>query len=276
MPPQRRSRRSRASRRGVGGTRAQVRRGAGRLGTARARRAGLLRRPAGDFDALVVGYPATSICRRPAARRRDGRSSSTRSSRWPTRSSPIAGGSAPARFPHAFSQKSTAQHFARPTSSSRTRPRRRSSSAGSALGGSRCASSARRSASSAPAGKCWSRSHALFVGKLIPLHGIETILEAAPLAPGSVPRRSAADSSSTCWRNDRRTSNGCRGSSTRASRAAPRLRLRARDLRNVGQGAARDPQQGVQALACGAPVITADTPAIRAARRGRPAARAAG
>jgi len=39
--------------------------------------------------------------------------------------------------------------------------------------------------------------------------------------------------------------------------------VRARHLRYVGESHARDPEQGLPSLACGAPVITADTPAAR-------------
>ena len=49
--------------------------------------------------------------------------------------------------------------------------------------GSRSASSARRTASSSPGWQPEAPFHALFVGKLIPLHGLETILAAAALAP---------------------------------------------------------------------------------------------
>ena len=82
---------------------------------------------------------------------------------------------------------STAGRSGGPTSSSRT-PRPTPGSFASEFGlcrtpGSRCASSAPRIGSSGPAGSPKRPFHALFVGKLIPLHGLETILAAAALAP---------------------------------------------------------------------------------------------
>ena len=58
-----------------------------RLAGAEAR---LLRRPQEPFDAIVVGYPGHADLRRRGTQPAGGRSSSTRSSHSPTRSSPTA------------------------------------------------------------------------------------------------------------------------------------------------------------------------------------------
>ena len=106
--------------------------------------------------------------------------------------------------------------------------------------------------------------HALFVGKLIPLHGLETILAAARLAPelrfrvvgnGQHDALLADRPSNVEWvqwveyeqlpEEYRRA--GCAlgvfGTSAKASRVIP--------------------NKAFQALACGAPLVTADTPAAR-------------
>ena len=108
------------------------------------------------------------------------------------------------------------------------------------------------------------RFHALFVGKLIPLHGVETILAAARLAPdlpfrivGSGQLDHLLESAPT---NVERVewieydelpaafhASGCAlgvfGTSAKAQRVIP--------------------NKAFQALACGAPLVTADTPAAR-------------
>jgi glycosyltransferase involved in cell wall biosynthesis len=108
------------------------------------------------------------------------------------------------------------------------------------------------------------RFHALFVGKLIPLHGIETILAAARLAP-EVPFRvvgsgqldhlvasAPANVERVAWIEYDELpaaihASGCAlgvfGTSAKAQRVIP--------------------NKAFQALACGAPLVTADTPAAR-------------
>ncbi|HEY2937050.1 MAG TPA: glycosyltransferase [Gaiellaceae bacterium] len=104
----------------------------------------------------------------------------------------------------------------------------------------------------------------VFVGKLIPLHGVETILEAARLAPdarvyvvgsGQQQRLLAERPSNVDWTpwlvyeqlpavlRGSRAALGIFGTSAKAARVIP--------------------NKAFQALACGTPLITADTPAAR-------------
>ena len=106
--------------------------------------------------------------------------------------------------------------------------------------------------------------HALFVGKLIPLHGLETILAAAALAP-EIPFRVVGSGQLEPLLHDRPANvewvpwveyedlpheiqaAGC-----------------ALGVFGTGEKAARViPNKAFQALACGTPLITADTPAAR-------------
>ena len=82
--------------------------------------------------------------------------------------------------------------------------------------------------------------HALFVGKLIPLHGLETILAAAALAP-EIPFRivGSGQLESPPRTTGRRTSSGSPGSSTRTCRA----RSRPRAARSASSGRARRPRR---------------------------------
>jgi glycosyltransferase involved in cell wall biosynthesis len=108
------------------------------------------------------------------------------------------------------------------------------------------------------------RFHVLFVGKLIPLHGLETILEAARLAPeipfrvvgsgqlGALLATRPANVEWVDWIEYERLPEeiqgaGCAlgvfGTSAKASRVIP--------------------NKAFQALACGTPLVTGDTPAAR-------------
>lgn len=106
--------------------------------------------------------------------------------------------------------------------------------------------------------------HALFVGKLIPLHGLETILAAARLAPeipfrivgsgqlGALLRAAPANVTSVDWVEYERLpaelgGAGCAlgifGTTAKAGRVIP--------------------NKAFQSLACGTPLVTGDTPAAR-------------
>ena len=107
--------------------------------------------------------------------------------------------------------------------------------------------------------------HALFVGKLIPLHGLETILAAAALAP-EIPFRIVGSGQLEHLLADRpaerrlgavgRLRRACRTSSRRAGCALGIFGTTAKAARVI-------PNKAFQALACATPLITADTPAAR-------------
>ena len=126
------------------------------------------------------------------------------------------------------------------------------------------ASSAQRSACSGPAGRRRQPFTAVFVGKLIPLHGLETILAAARLAPelrlrvigtgqlGSLLESRPANVDWLPWVDYELLPGelhraGCAlgifGTSDKARRVIP--------------------NKAFQALACGVPLVTADSPAAR-------------
>ncbi len=108
------------------------------------------------------------------------------------------------------------------------------------------------------------RFHALFVGKLIPLHGLETILEAARLAP-EIPFRvvgsgqlepllatAPANVERVPWLEYERLPE-------ELGRAGCAL-----GIFGTGDKAQRViPNKAFQALACETPLVTADTPAAR-------------
>ena len=125
------------------------------------------------------------------------------------------------------------------------------------------ASSAPRSRSSRPAGSRETFG-ACSYGKLIPLHGLETILAAARLVPevpfGSrEPASSRACSSTTC----RPTSTGSVGSRTSRIRRRSGLRGAPSGFRHRPKGGQGDPEQSVRGAGVRRTVITADTVASR-------------
>jgi glycosyltransferase involved in cell wall biosynthesis len=106
--------------------------------------------------------------------------------------------------------------------------------------------------------------HALFVGKLIPLHGVETILAAAALAP-EVAFRIVGDGQ-LAGMLERRPANVVHVPWIPYEELPEAYRAAACALGVFGTGrkAARViPNKVFQALACARPVVTADTPAAR-------------
>ena len=86
----------------------------------------------------------------------------------------------------------------------------------------------------------------LFVGKLIPLHGVETVLAAARAAPELRFRLvGSGQLEALAARAAGERGLGPVGRLRAAPGRAPPRRLRARDLRHLGQGEARDPEQGL-------------------------------
>ena len=162
--------------------------------------------------------------------------------------------------------RSTGARFARPTSSSPTPRRTRDFLA--ELGGPRARRGLlrrRRGAALPPGWRPARAVHGLFVGKLIPLHGLETILAAARLAPElPLPRRRQRPARARCCATGRRTSSGCAGSTY--ERLPDELHGAGCALGIFGTSAKAQrviPNKAFQALACGTPLVTADTPAAR-------------
>lgn len=106
--------------------------------------------------------------------------------------------------------------------------------------------------------------HALFVGKLIPLHGLEMILAAAALVP-EVPFRVVGDGQLGHLLDGRPANvEHVPWIAYEALPDAYRAAGCALGIFGTGDKAARViPNKVFQALACGRPVITADTPAAR-------------
>jgi glycosyltransferase involved in cell wall biosynthesis len=105
---------------------------------------------------------------------------------------------------------------------------------------------------------------ALFVGKLIPLQGVETILEAARLAPGVRFRVVGSGQLDRLLRT--RSPNVERIPWIEYERLPDELRRAGCALGIFGTSAKAArviPNKAFQALACGTPLITADTPAAR-------------
>ena len=106
--------------------------------------------------------------------------------------------------------------------------------------------------------------HALFVGKLIPLHGVETILEAARLAP-EIPFRVVGNGQLDALLADRPPNvewvhwieyERLPEEIQRAGCALGVFGTTPKTARVI-------PNKAFQALACGTPLVTADTPAAR-------------
>ena len=116
-------------------------------------------------------------------------------------------------------------------------------------------------------GPGWSRPerfHALFVGKLIPLHGVETILAAARLAP-EIAFRIVGSGQLDALLHDR-PPNVEWVEWVEYERLPDELRRCGCALGVFGTSAKAArviPNKAFQALACGAPLVTADTPAAR-------------
>jgi glycosyltransferase involved in cell wall biosynthesis len=107
-------------------------------------------------------------------------------------------------------------------------------------------------------------THALFVGKLIPLHGVETILEAARLAPEVLVRVVGSGQLESLLRD--RSANVEWVPWVDYERLPAEYRTASFALGVFGRSekAARViPNKAFQALACGTALVTADTPAAR-------------
>ncbi len=111
----------------------------------------------------------------------------------------------------------------------------------------------------------WSAGGAfLFVGKLIPLHGVGTILEAARLAPELDVKIVGSGQSDAVLRDRPPNVHWSTWQPYEELPAAYRRALGALGIFGTTAKAGRViPNKVFQALACGAPVITADTPAAR-------------
>jgi len=108
------------------------------------------------------------------------------------------------------------------------------------------------------------RFHALFVGKLIPLHGLETILEAARLAPEIAFR--VVGSGQLAALLDARPANVGWVEWVEYERLPEEIQSAGCALGVFGMSAKASrviPNKAFQALACGTPLVTADTPAAR-------------
>jgi len=107
-------------------------------------------------------------------------------------------------------------------------------------------------------------THALFVGKLIPLQGVETILQAARLAPELLFRLVGSGQLASLL--ERRPPNVEWVPWVEYDQLAGELHAAGAALGIFGRSdkAARViPNKAFQALACGTPLVTADTPAAR-------------
>lgn len=111
----------------------------------------------------------------------------------------------------------------------------------------------------------WSPSEPpLFVGKLIPLHGLETILEAASRTPGVRLRIVGSGQLEALLATRPENVEWIRWIPYEALPAALRTAACALGVFGTSAKAGRViPNKAFQALACGVPLVTADTPAAR-------------
>ena len=196
---------------------------------------------------FIVGYPghADVLAARRVARGR--RSSSTLSCRSRTRWWATATLSTPGSY-REHSRRSTGR-----VSPIRSRGRRHGRARGllrrgvrlAAPSDSLSASSERTTDSSRQADRPTDEFSVLFVGKLIPLHGLETILEAAARSGDPFRRRRQRPARRGARKAARERRPRAVGRLREASRRSTSRRVRARHLRHLGQGGARDPEQGV-------------------------------
>ncbi len=106
--------------------------------------------------------------------------------------------------------------------------------------------------------------HALFVGKLIPLHGLETILAAAALAPEISFRIVGSGQLESLLASAPANVTSVRWIEYEDLPAEIYAAGCALGIFGIGAKAARViPNKAFQALACGAPLVTADTPGAR-------------
>ena len=126
------------------------------------------------------------------------------------------------------------------------------------------ASSAPKSGCSSPGWRPPDRFTALFVGKLIPLQGVETILAAARLAPDVPFRLVGSGQLGTLLRDP--PANVERVPWVEYEHLPAELHVAGCALGifgTSGKAARVIPNKAFQALACGTPLVTADTPAAR-------------
>ena len=210
---------------------------------------------------------ATSTCPPPSGSRAAAPFSSIRWSRSTRPSSRTAGASGTARLEPESSVRSTGSHSAAPISSSRTRSRTRATSATSPGCRTERLAVCFVGAEERLFRPGWQPAedfHALFVGKLIPLHGLETILAAARLAP-ELPFRIVGSGQLDALLDERPPNvewidwvdyERLPEENQRAGCALGVFGTSAKTGRVI-------PNKAFQALACGTPLVTADTPAAR-------------
>ena len=153
------------------------------------------------------------------------------------------------RCAHARCARSTAAPFALRTSSSRTQaPMLRTSKRSSTFRRSELAVCyvGAEDRLFRPGERSAGEFTVLFVGKLIPLHGVETILRAASACPEIAFRIvGSGQLDEVLARDPGECSSRALGGVRPASRSVPLRGMRARHLRHVGEGRTRHPEQGL-------------------------------